>query len=269
MKKSFVLPFLSLPFVLASCGGSVVLSNVTNSSSSGTSASGNTLTSVFSSFGNNLTVNSTFGFLSQGTSATPVINAAYVEKGCFFKFTNFNSATNFGLVNVAANAKTGVAEGTYKWTDDQGALTLGAKVSATPSFRTLYNDPSLIGANYQHFVDAFVPEIQGAKSGYFYLNSTTHTGFTKDGSSALPYVDHSADVVLLSKYLGIYDTLSSIPSLSVDYVKLYFSDAGSTFTFRVYSKYENGFNGLETIAIVSKVGKTTLAAIDTYLGSSL
>lgn len=271
MKKSFVLSFLSLPLILASCGSTAVFSsgNETSSSDESVSAIGsNTLTSVLSNFGTNLTVNATFGFLTQSSTNIPVLNTAYVEKGCYFRFMNFASYTSFGLVDVAAAAKSGVEEGTYKWADDKGVLALGDKVSSTSSFRSLYYDPSSIGANHQRFVDAFVPEIPNAVNGYFYLNNPNYTGVSSDGSSALPYVDHSAEVVLLAKCLGVYDVLSSISSLKVDYAKLYFSEKGSTFTFRIYSKYEGGFNGLETMVTVSKVGKTAIADIDSYLGTN-
>jgi hypothetical protein len=194
MKKGFFIVALLTPLVLAGCGAFTSgSSGVSNSTSSSASKGKNNLTSVLSSFGENLTVNAAFTFLNAG-STTPIINTAYTADGCFFKFTGFTNQSNFGFVNVPAGKKAGIDEGAYQWTLDGTALKLGNKLSATPDFRSLYLDPSKIGSNSATFVSAFVPEITGTTSGFFDLN--------KDGK-------HATELTDLAKNLGIYSTLSS------------------------------------------------------------
>lgn len=260
MKKGLLFLSLSLPLLLVSCGGTATsLSSSASVTSSG--SAGNTLTSVFSSFGPNLTVNATFPFLNQGGTSTPALNTAYVDKGCYFRFTNFGTSyTSFGLVDVAENAKEGVAAGTYKWTDKSSALVLGDKVSDTVGYRSLYNTPSEIGANAANYVAAFIPEIAGTSNGYFTLNKSSSS------SSSAP-VDRSAELLALTKSLGVYNVIASLPALSLDYARLYFSETGSTFTFHIFAKYEGGFNGVDTTVVVSKVNKTTVADIDGYFAA--
>jgi len=196
-----------------------------------------------------MTVNAAFTFLNSG-STTPMINTAYTAEGCFFKFTGFSNMTSFGFVNVPSGKIIGVNEGAYRWTLASSSLFLGAKVSDTADFRSLYNDPSKIGKNAQTFVDAFVPEIANTTSGFFDLN--------KDGT-------HLTELTNLTKYLGLYSTLTSISNLALNYATLYFSDNGTSFTFHVYSSYQNGFDMLDTVVAVSKIASTSIPAITAYL----
>ena len=250
MKKGFLIVAILSPLLLGSCGGLSSTSGSSVSSSTSSSSKGkNNLTSVLSSIGKNVTVNAAFISLSQG-STTPIINTTYVEEGCFFKFTGFTGMTNFGLVNVPDGKISGVAAGAYEWTLSGSNLVLGASVSTTPDFRSVYNDPSLIGTNSATFVDAFKAEIEGTTSGFFDLN--------KDKT-------HATELTALAKYLGIYDALSSISNLSLNYATLYFSDNGTSFTFHVYSTYENGFDALDTVVTLSKIGTTSVTAITNYL----
>jgi hypothetical protein len=250
MKKGFFIVALLTPLLLVGCGGtSSGGSSVTAPSSSSSAKGKNTLTSVLSSFGENMTVNAAFTFLNSG-STTPMINTTYTADGCFFKFTGFTGMTNSGFVNLPAGKKSGVDEGTYQWTLESSALKLGNKLSATPNFRSLYDDPSKIGANAATYASAFIPEIANTTSGFFDLN--------KDGT-------HMGELTNLAKYLGLYSTLSSISNLELNYATLYFSDNGTSFTFHFYSRYEGGFDGLDTVVSVTKIATTSIAALTAYL----
>lgn len=275
MKKRFVLTLVCLPAFLVSCGTSVptASSASTNASASAsTSENVNTIASVMASFGENITINAAFSFLGQGGSAVPIINTAYTKEGCYFKYTNFGTAyTSFGLINIAAGAKAGVSEGTYKWTEENKALVLGDQVSSNPSFQTLYDTPALVGENSAMFASAFVPEIAGTTSGYFDLNKNPNVDVSSSSgavaSSSSAFVDQSENLAKMAKYLGIYDALTSIDGLSLDYARLYFSEKGTSYRFTFYSKFQGGFNGLECIVAVSKIGTTTIPDITAYLAA--
>lgn len=265
---------ICLPAFLASCGASVPgASSVSMDANASSSASTNvnTIASVLASFGENITVNAAFSFLGQGGSAVPIINTAYTKEGCYFKYTNFGTTyTSFGLINIPAGAKTGVNEGTYKWTEENKALVLGSQVSTNPSFQTLYDTPALVGENSAMFASAFVPEIAGTTSGYFDLNKNPNSDVSSSSdavATSSSFVDQSENLAKMAKYLGIYDALTSIDGLSLDYARLYFSEKGTSYRFSFYSKFQGGFNGLECIVAVSKIGTTTIPDITTYLAA--
>ncbi|OPZ32519.1 MAG: hypothetical protein BWY98_01320 [Tenericutes bacterium ADurb.BinA155] len=254
MNKKALFLVSILPLFLTACGTDSVSSGSSAAVSSSSIKNPNTLTSVLSSFGTNLTTSASFPFLSDSAKTTPVILSTYVEKGCYFHYSNFASMTDFGLVNVAADAKAGVAAGVYKYTQTSNVLTLGDNVSTTSAdFRTLYANPNDFGAEVAAFAAAFVPEIKDATTGYFDLN--------KDGKSA--------DLLKkFAEYLGVYNVLTSVPDLSLNYATFYFAATGTAFTAKFYCKYQNGYDLVDSTVAISQVGKTVNKAIDNYFAAA-
>ena len=247
MKKSFLLLSLGASIILASCSGFDGLSSGGDTSSSVTTG-GNTLTSVLSSLGNNLTVSSSFPFISGG-STTPGISAAYIAQGNRVSTSGFTTTGKTGgIVYVGDGKKAGVSTGSYKWTEETpNVLTLGDQI--TGSLGDTYYTPSMIGQESSAFVAGFVPEISGTTNGFFDLSDATL-------------------LEKLSKYLGVYDTIASA-GVTLDHASLYFSATGVQYTFTFFCKYLNGYSGLKATAIVSNVGTTTIQAINDYFAPSL
>ena len=247
MKKSFLLLSIGASLVLASCGGFQDLSSGGDTSSSITSG-GNTLTSVLSSLGSNLTVNTSFPFISGGAT-TPGVSAAYIAQGNRVSTSGFTTtAKTGGIVYVGEGKKAGVSAGSYKWTEEvPNVLTLGDQI--TGSLWDTFYTPSMVGQESSSFVAAFVPQISGTTNGFFDLT----------------------DAVLLeklSKYLGVYDTISSA-GVALDHASLYFSATGVQYTFTFFCRYLGGYPGLKATAIVSNVGTTTIQAINDYFAPAL
>lgn len=262
MKKSFLVVGLGLTVLLGSCGASTTAASTT---SSGDVTGGNTITSVLSSFGQNLTANASFDFLSNGGSA-PSFVSTYIKQGCHFQYNNFGTEkTNGGFVYVKDGKKEGVAAGYYKYVDAATSITLGEALSA--DWRTLYHDPSEIGAAASTYAAAFKAQIANATSGFFDLNND------KDESGNRTY-PHADLLNALAKSLGVYDTITSVTTesgekVSLDYATLYFSDKGTNFTFTFYAKDgANGYAGLKTIVAVNTVGATEISTINEYFAPS-
>jgi hypothetical protein len=253
MKKQalFLLSILSLSLI--SCGTTPATSAGSSASSSGETGS-NTVTSVLSSFNQSLVATATFPFLSSSSKVTPIIKNTYVEQGCYFDYNNFSDFTDFGLVNVAAGAKEGVAAGVYKYTQTNNQLTLGDNVSSTTSdFRTLYNTPSDIAKDAALYAPAFVPQIAGTTYGKFDLN--------KDGQS-------KDLLVSFAKGLGLYDVYASIANLTLNYATLYFAQSGKIFTVTFYCQYNGGYDSITSAVSISSLGTAKIQAITNYFAAS-
>jgi hypothetical protein len=262
MKKSY-LPFVFAGvLILSSCNLGATSSDSGSASSTSATTGGNTVSSVLSSFGHNLTVNASFDFLANGGSA-PAFNATYIELGCRFGYTNFGTdKKNGGFVYVKEGKKEGVAAGTYTFTEETpNVLTLGEAVSS--DYRSLYDTPSEIGADPSAYVAAFIPQIKGTTNGFFNLNYELD-----DNGNRINLHAHDALVASLAKSLGVYDTITSVSGVSLDYATLYFSDKGTNFTFVFYAQYGTGFNGLKTTVAVNSVGATEIQSINDYFAPS-
>lgn len=245
---------------MSSCSGFQKADSSSTSSSSATTG-GNTLTSVLSSFGTNLTVAASFPFLSK-SGTNPTMLLSFIDQGSRVSSTGFNStAKTGGFVVVKDGAKAGVAAGTYAWTEDTAdTLTLGSAI--TGSFRDAYYTPDQIAKESANYVSAFVPEIAGTTNGYFYLNKEV------DNAGKRTYANQTL-LENLAKYLGVYDTITSVGEATLDWASLYFSATGTQFTFTFYSRYKNGYTDLKTNAVVGSLGTTEIKAINNYFAPSL
>jgi hypothetical protein len=260
MKKSIFLFSLLAATLMSSCSGFQKADSSSTSSSSATTG-GNTLTSVLSSFGTNLTVAASFPFLSKSGS-TPTMLMSFIDQGSRVSSTGFSStAKTGGFVVVKDGAKAGVAAGTYAWTEDTAdTLTLGSAI--TGSFRDVYYTPDQITKESASYVSAFVPEIAGTTNGYFYLNKEV------DSTGKRTYANQTL-LNNLAKYLGVYDTITSVGEATIDWASLYFSATGTQFTFSFYSRFNNGYTDLKTNAVVGSIGTTEIKAINSYFAPSL
>ena len=287
MKKKFLVLLTILPaLILGGCAiedGSS--SDATDSSS--IEPTGNTLSSVLSSFGKNLRNTVTFNFLSE--SSTPRIEMNFIESGVEYRYTNFSdSFKTSGFVDKDNKS--------YKWeagldTDNKEVLVLGdvlkdSSNNEVETFRDLYYDPSYICSHVEGFLaeNFFIPKIKGTTYGTFNLFGIVYesevggdditsesidenSGTDESEEPSGKVVQDNTEILnILSKSLGVYDTVAALgPDIELNSADFYFSQKGTTFTFHFYYTYKGGYDRLTVTSVITRVGSSSSKLIEDYL----
>lgn len=237
----------------------------TSDSSAGTSEvnPSNTLISVLSSIQDNCTVTNVFQFINVSSGTANVVTN-YVKEGYYSTFNKdaFGTESNTGFISDDSK--------TYACTITKDEVTLGEELldssgNSVSSFRDLYYDPSYIGDNASSFAaeNVFSPRIKGTTYGTFDLPLKV---YGEDKTTVVK--DNTEILITLAKCLGVYEIASSYADVVINAAELYFSANGkSTYNFKFYFTYKDGYDRLTALSNVTKIGSTSIKGFTNYFKS--
>lgn len=265
----FLIPLTILSLVGCSSTPAGTSSNGASTSSASEATGSQTLSKVLDYFSGSLSAAASYNFFD--ADATPKATTVFLEQGCFTTYKNFGDLQSKGMINVDADlaAKKSVEEGVYAWTKSEKtesnpvSLVLGNKLG-TGTYQSLYHNPSEISSSKGDYLkllrhesesgnQTLTPAEKSVLSGNFTLNKVNPS-------------DESKELLMsFAKSLGVYETITSVDGMELNYANIYFGPITATINVTFYSQYKGGYSSFNTSLTCNQFGTAKISELTKYI----